>query len=96
MAIRRIKAHTASEEGQYIKIEKQSMRLFGLILGACIGFFLGMFFLVISEITLAPEFHFIVVVSSSVFFAVLGASMAGGHEVRLVPKADLVEIQRYI
>ena len=96
MSIRRIKAHTAEEEGSYIKIVKYSRRGSGLIIGTIIGFFGSLVLLAMSDAAFSPEANFFIVVAASIMCAIYGASVAGGREERQVPKADLVEIKRYI
>ena len=88
MTIRKIKANKAQEEGDYIRIELYSTRPICMVLGALIGFFLG---LLLSE----SNNEITLTILSTIALAFIGALCGHGKEVRRVPKADLVEIKQY-
>lgn len=93
MSIRRIKAHGAVEEGDYIRIEKRSTWPYWLFIGLIVGYFVGTFILNNGLIHITDSFT--VVGFSMLFFSVIGLLMGNEKEVRRVPKVDLVEIKRY-
>lgn len=93
VSIRKIKAHDAKEDGDYIVIIKYSTwvqwLLAGLIFGGAIG-------VLLNWSRLLPTASGSLTISICLLlFAIVGLMIGGEEEVRRVPKEDLVEIKRY-
>lgn len=88
MAIRKIKANYAVEDGTFLIITKRSKRLFYFMLSALFLFIFAIAFLNTVELP--------IIIVCSLLGALLISQLVGGKEVRKVPLADLVEIKRYV
>lgn len=93
MGIRKIKAHEAFVEGEFVKVVKRSRRKLGLVIGTILGFLGGMW--LADNIAELQQYRAISVISVSIFCGFLGILLFSGEEVRRIPKADLVEIKTY-
>ena len=93
MAIRKIKAHEAVEDGDFIRIRRRSSRLLGALIGCIIGCVITAFLKLELEFFRDDFFDKLFIVSS--IFAIVGLALSKGEEVRRVPKIDLVEIKKY-
>ena len=91
MAIRKIKAHVAIEDGEFIRLEKKSGRFSGLMMGGAFGLALGIMLAVFIGL---PQF--VSITACLLLGSTIGAAISPGKEVLLVPKTDLVEIKRYV
>lgn len=93
MSIRKIKAHEAEEDGDYIRIVRRSTWLYWLMFGVVIGLFSG-YSIVNSRIINGLDNSTIVAASTliCIFICLL---FSNEKEVRRVPKSDLVEIKKY-
>ena len=92
MTIRRIKADAATEDGDYIRIERRSRRGFTTLVGVLLGVLICWFISVLGYIYPNQEIVLLIVVIMSM---VAGFFLDEGQVVRRVPKIDLVEIKRY-
>jgi hypothetical protein len=89
MSIRKIRANTANVDGDFIIVESDSWKPFGIIIGFLIGLMLCLVFEVSTD-------DIIVVLLITSFFGVLiGLLVLPGRVVRQIPSIDLVEIKRY-
>lgn len=89
MSIRKIKANTATVDGDFIIVESDSWKPFSIIIGFSIGLVLYLAFDVKSSDTI------IVVLLISLISALVGFLILPGRVVRQIPSIDLVEIKRY-
>lgn len=93
VGIRRIKAHEAVIDGEFVRIIKYSTRKLGFLIGMVFGF----------PVSLALVDSFVSSWQATVIFVAGGTFMCGclcalicnGTVVRRIPKADLVEIKKY-
>ena len=92
MAIRRIKADIATNDGDYIRIERRSRRGAGLLIGTATGLLIWFLYYNLGMTFPNKEFGFILIVSIS---ATVGFFSDEGKVVRNVPTIDLVAIKRY-
>ncbi len=89
MSIRKIKAHRAKVNDDYLSVETKSYKAFGGIFGAIIGLIVGW------ALGDGHSGQFVFIIISGIAGFVLGLLSAPGKVVREIPSVDLVEIKRY-
>lgn len=86
MTIRKIKAHSAEVDNDYVYVEQGSYRTIGAFLGGMIGFIIS----IISGVNSFEDTMIITCITT-----ILGVFLFKGREVRQIPSVDLVEIKQY-
>jgi len=92
VAIRKIKANSATEDGDYIKIEDHSTRPFGALAGALVGVFVAL--IAVEYFQIYNDEALTLVIFIVCVLTVLGILLGRNRIVRRVPKSDLVEIKK--
>lgn len=93
MSIRKIKAHEAKEDGDYIQIVKRSTWFYWLMFGIVAGLFVG--YLLAKSSIISGFDDFTIIIFSTLVSMFICLLIGGEKEVRRVPKSDLVEIKKY-
>lgn len=91
MSIRKIKAHKAQVNDEYISIETRSYKT----IGAMVGCFTGLLFGGILSQGQPGETMLVSIIIGGISGLFLGALTAPGKVIREIPSVDLVEIKRY-
>jgi len=90
MSIRKVRANTATREGDYVYVEEYSQKSLGFFIGFTFGIILVF---IVNSLGIPLDFisaSLIILMSS-----VLGTSAAPGRVTRNIPEVDVVEIKYY-
>jgi hypothetical protein len=90
MSIRKIRANTATVEGEYVHVEEYSQKSMGFFIGFIFGIIL-----VFTINTLGISLDFMAASLLVLISGILGTSAAPGRVSRNIPEVDVVEIKYY-